>query len=211
MEALQGVATTIKVDIFSDFMCPYCYLGYASFLKALDKLDSKYSVDINYKYYKLHNEIPPNTTILQHYANKSNTSLEEVYKTEGKQIEALANRLGILIDFKVALLASTKDAHKLGILAKEQGLILEYYEYIFRSVFALGEDISQREFLLKVAKTLGIKNSCNAFKSEEYEKKLALSLESKSPISGIPTFFINNKKIVGVRDSNAFYNALIDR
>lgn len=205
---------TIEIEIVSDAVCPWCYLGIKRLEKAMSELAEKFQFILFWKPFQLHPDIP-----LQ--GLPGNSLLEEKY---GKQVagEMLTNmtRLGKTegIEFKfseIPLTPNTKEYHRLiryaGIFNKQDLLV----KSLFKAFFEMGENISNREILLKHAESVGLngEETSKFLNSSDFIEDIISEEEMyrNAGVRGVPAYILNRKYlIVGAQTSEYFKSAFLE-
>lgn len=204
----------MKIEIWSDIACPFCYIGKAHLEKALEKFQHKSQIEVIYRSYQLdpdyyHSE---NDTAFSILVNKKHMPIEQV-KGMAKHIENMASKVGITMDIEKSVPANTHDAHRLIHLAEQYGKEKELMTGLFKSHFTLGENIEKREVLEAIALEHGIEQSelNKFFESDIFADKVANDiLASRSVgVRGVPFFVIDRKySISGAQPIDNFVSAL---
>ncbi|WP_426351319.1 DsbA family oxidoreductase [Alloiococcus sp. CFN-8] len=187
----------MKVEIWTDFVCPYCYIGKRMFQEALKKFDHSEDVEVTYRSFELNHNAPKGRSLdpIGELAEKYNMSREEVAKRKQPIIDR-ANSVGL--DYKAENLTSnnTFDAHRLSQYAKTIDKMDKLTERIFKAQFIEGLDISNHEVLLYLAEEAGLNRSeakkileSDAFSNEVFEdQKKADSID----LDYVPFFLFND-------------------
>ncbi len=113
----------MKVEIWSDIVCPFCYIGKRKFEKALDAFDAKENVEIVWRSFQLDPDMKfvPGQSVHEYLGKRKGAAAKE-----GKQMNdsmaAIAKEVGLEYNFDKAIINNTLDAHRLLHLAKRQGI-----------------------------------------------------------------------------------------
>lgn len=204
----------MKVDIWSDIRCPFCYIGKRKFENALEKFPYKNEVEVNWHSFELDPSLETNPGInsIEHISQVKGISKEEGIEMHQHVIN-MANEVGLHFDFEKSVVANSFDAHRLIQLAKLQGKGNEVEEELFKAHFTDGKNIDDKEILLQIGVTIGLdeKNvrevlDSSAFADEvRNDERQAQSLG----IRGVPFFVLNNKYgISGAQSPDIFLDAL---
>lgn len=139
----------IKVEIWSDIACPYCYIGKRKFEKALEQFPHANDVEVIWHSYELNPDLPKEihseSGKSAHYNSSSN-----------KRMEALAAEVGLEYNLDKLVYANTSDALRLVKLAKEKGLATEAEEVLFKAYFTDGKNVSDRQVLIEAGTSIGL-------------------------------------------------------
>jgi predicted DsbA family dithiol-disulfide isomerase len=199
------MSNKIKIDIVSDIVCPWCYIGKKRLEEALEKLDAE--VEVNWKPYQLHPQLPAGGMEREAFMTmKFGNNGKDFFK----EISALAKSEGLEIDTdRIEHIPNTLKAHRLMWFASQQGKESELAQLLFISYFAKGEDPESDEILLKAAEKAGlnIDETAAFLQSDEGLEEVMEDedLYRNSGISGVPSFVINNKYLIqGAQPAKVF-------
>lgn len=204
----------MKVEIWSDVMCPFCYIGKNNFEKALEKLPFKDEIEVEWKSFQLDPMLNPHEikTTFDYFREKKGVP-EVQAKQMVEQVSQMGNTAGISFNFDKAIITNTFSAHKLLHLAKKYKKANEMEEALFIAHFIEGKNVGDINTLVDIAGSLGI-NTDEARKvltSEEFddEVKHDFSEAKDHGISGVPFFILNGKYAVsGAQPVDFFAGAL---
>lgn len=206
----------IKVEIWSDIACPYCYIGKRKFEKALEFFPHRESVEIVWHSYELSPKLTKGTT--------NGTWLEHIAKiTEGDEKSALdvaedlkekAREVGLEYNLEKVVLTNTSDALRLVALSEEKGLGGDTEEALFKAYFTDGKDVSDRNLLIEIGASVGLDKEIVAqmLDSDRFVKDLKADKnysENVLHLNFIPYYLINDKiKIEGSLEVEQYVQAL---
>lgn len=202
----------IKVDIVSDVVCPWCYIGKRRLERAIDTLKDKYDFELEYHPFELNPEIPLSGTDQQNFLTNKFGS-DDHYLQITNHVSTVALEEGLRFDFpKQKVLPNTRDAHRIIQFAKTEGKQSDVKEALMKAYFEEGVDLSKKENLLNIAKNAGLpeKKVQNLLSSEEGLQEVVQAERElrKSGITGVPFYIINNKYgISGAQSSATFIQA----
>ena len=142
----------MTVEIWSDVMCPFCYIGKRHFEKALEQFEGRADVSITWKSFQLNpNAVTdPNRSVNQYLADAKGISVEQA-KQMNDRVTAMAAEAGLQYDFDKAIVANSFDAHRLSHLAKREGKQDAMEERLFRAYFSEGLNTADHETLVRLA------------------------------------------------------------
>lgn len=205
----------IKVDIVSDVVCPWCYIGKRRLEKAIDALKDKYEFELEYHPFELNPEMPAEGTDQKAYLSKKFGG-EERYHQLTNHVTSIAADEGLHFNFeKQGISPNTREAHRIIQFAKQEGNQPAVKEAFMKAYFEEGVDLSKKENLITVAAQAGLSK-------EKVEKLLSTDdglLEvafaekelQESGITGVPFYIIDNKYgISGAQPSTSFIQAFED-
>lgn len=147
----------MKVEIWSDIACPYCYIGKRRFEMALEKFDGKENVEVIWRSF----ELDPNAELT--YQENKYELLAKKYDQPLKWAELACDdmakqgaEIGLNFDFDNNKPTNTFNAQRLIHLASESGKEQEVQNLLFESFFSKGELISKSDILLTIAANAGL-------------------------------------------------------
>jgi predicted DsbA family dithiol-disulfide isomerase len=188
----------MQVEIWSDVVCPWCYLGKKRFERALADFEHGDQVQVVYRSFELDPTAPQGVTTLtvERLAEKYGMSPSEADKAQ-RQMEERAAADGLT--FRMAGLRSgnTRDAHRLLQLAKEAGLQSELIERLQRAYFTDQESIFDHAELTRLATEAGLDRDDVAavLASDRYTDHVETDEQMAQALgaTGVPLFVIDRK------------------
>ena len=147
----------MKIEIWSDFVCPFCYIGNKHLEDALAEFDHADDVEIEFKSYQLDPTAKhlPGKTMEETLSELKGMPLEQV-KQMNKQVEKSAELVGLTFNNDTAKYTNTFDAHRLFHFAKEVGKGNELDERLKKAYFTDSLLISDFDTLTALADEVGI-------------------------------------------------------
>lgn len=204
----------MKIEIWSDFACPFCYIGKRRFENGLNKFEYKNNVEIIYRGFQLdfHAEKNSGKDIHAILSEKHGVTYAHA-KVLNAEVAKQAEEVGLNYQFDTIIPTNTFDAHRLANFARENGKMKEITERILKAYFIESLDIGSIDTLVKLGEEVGLNThatklvlSSNRFSKEVREAKYEAE---KLGISGVPFFIINNKyTISGAQSSELFLKTL---
>ena len=186
----------MKIEIWSDVMCPFCYLGKKHLETALGQ--NQEDVEIEWKSFQLNPQLagPPVST-LEYLSNAKGMPVEQISASFGPLKEAGKN-FGIELNFENAQIVNTRPAHRFIQWAKAQGKGDAAEEMLFYSHFTLGENVGDLHILNRISDELGLGDASEAQTNPLYDQAVDKDLLEASQIGvrGVPFFVFNNKYAV---------------
>tara|TARA_Y100001970_G_scaffold77358_1_gene98300 strand:+ start:732 stop:1382 length:651 start_codon:yes stop_codon:yes gene_type:complete len=203
---------TLKIDIVSDVVCPWCVIGFRNLKKAMHELQSELNFEISWKPYELHPEIP------QEGYDKKLYMQQKFGSSNGKSPYNEIIKIGESIDFvfnfsKTERIPNTFMAHRLLWKAEQYNLQTELSETLFKAYFTDGLNIGSKKILSELCESIGMnKEEIMSFlESGEGGQEIAdLEMEFiEKSIGAVPTYFINDKYIIqGGQEPETFVSFL---
>lgn len=203
----------IKIDIVSDVVCPWCYIGKRRIEKAIDQLNDKYEFEVSYLPFELNPTVPPAGLNQKEYLIKKFGS-ESKYNQITNHVTSVAAGEGLKFDFaSQAVAPNTRDAHRIIWLAKQTGNQLAVKEAFMKAYFEDGVDLSKPENLISIAVACGLSEArvTALLNSDEglQEVETMEQLNQQRGVSGVPFYIINDQHgISGAQPTDSFIQAL---
>lgn len=204
----------MKIEIWSDIMCPFCYIGKRKFEKALEQFTNKDKVEVIWHSYVLQPTVKyvPGRSIYEFLSDIKGISVEQAQEMNA-YVANIASQEGLTFDFDKVIVANSFDAHRLIHMATQYGLQDKAEEYLFSAHFTEGKNISDHETLVELGVKIGLDRQevIQNLSSGEYtnEVKRDLHEAQNMGIRGVPFFVINRKYgISGAQPSELFLQAL---
>jgi len=203
---------TLKIDIVSDVVCPWCVIGFRNLKKAMHELQTELNFEISWKPYELHPEIP------QEGYDKKLYMQQKFGSSSGRapynEITKIGESVGFEFNFsKTERIPNTFMAHRLLWKAEQCDLQTELSEALFEAYFTDGLNIGSKQILAQISESVGMekKEVINFLDSKEGGQEIAdleMNFIEKS-IGAVPTYFINEKYIIqGGQEPETFVSFL---
>ena len=203
---------TLKIDIVSDIVCPWCVIGFRNLKKAMEELKSELDFEISWKPYELHPEIPQEGYDKKLYMQQKFGSSGG--KSRYQQITKIGKSLNFNFNFsKTERIPNTFMAHRLLWKSEEYSLQTELSEALFSAYFTDGLDIGSKEILAQISESVGMnKDETLKFLDSKEGGQETADLEMnfiEKSIGAVPTYFINDKYIIqGGQEPETFISFL---
>ena len=206
----------MKITIWSDFVCPFCFIGQAHLDKALENFEYAEEVEIEYKSYLLTPDAKyvPGQDYYQAFAKMKDISIEEV-KTMFQRVIDMGQSSGVNINYDIAKFSSTSDAHRVFQYAKEVGKGTEFFKRFYAAHFSEGEVMSDRETIVRLSQEVGLDGTevGKVLDSGEYFEKVTQEISEARTVGvqGVPFFVFNNKYAVSGAQPVESFNQILDK
>jgi predicted DsbA family dithiol-disulfide isomerase len=209
-------SSKMKVEVWSDIMCPFCYIGKRNYEMALKQFEYSDRVEIEWHSFQLDPTIPKKNekkvNVYQYLAETKGMSYEYSKKLHEKLIQTAKNA-GLEYNFDKAVVANSFDAHKMIQLAKTKGLGDAAEERLFHAYFTEGRDFGDTDTIVSLGKDIGLQEEeiREALGSDEYSYKVEQDIQEANDIGvgGVPFFAFNRKyAISGAQPPEYFLQTL---
>lgn len=204
----------MKVEIWSDIMCPFCYIGKRKFESALDALSLNDSVEVVWHSFQLNPTLryDPSIDSYDYLARLKGQSREWAVKVHDNLAQT-AKSLGLEYNFEKAKITNSLDAHRVIQLAKSYNLTDELEERFFRAYFTDGELMSDHATLVRLAEEAGLPKEevVRVLESDQFADEVKNdALEVRRLGANAVPFFVMNRKyaVLGAQDPMVFQETL---
>lgn len=204
----------MKVEIWSDVMCPFCYIGKRRFEKALQNFEYADEVEIVWRSFQLNPDLEtnPDANINEYLAEAKGWSVEQA-RQMNKRVTDMAAEEGLEYNMEQAVVANSYDAHRLVQFAKDRGKATEMEEALFKAYFSEGENTADHATLINLSEHIGIDptEAKSILDDDKYANAVNhdLQLAQNINITGVPFFLFDRKFAVsGARETEVFLKAL---
>lgn len=211
-ENAAAANTPVKVDIWSDVQCPWCYIGKRRFEAAVET--SGVAVDIEYHSFELAPDTPVEYegTPTQYLSERKGLPVPQVEEMLTR-VTDIATGLGLDYDYEHIHQTNTVKAHELLHYAKAQGRQLEMKERLLDAYFVKTEHVGRIADLADIAASIGFDRDevVSVLESSEYLPAVKADMEvaTQYGIQGVPFFVIDGKYgVSGAQESETFANVL---
>ena len=149
----------MRIDVWSDFVCPFCYIGKTILDDALRELPEQEKVEVHYRSYQLDPDATydPEKSFTETFSELKQIPVEQV-KQMNAQIAARAKEVGLNYNFADMKYSNTFDSHRLLQYAKTEGKEEELTERLFYAYFTESRLLSDHETLLQLAEEVGLRS-----------------------------------------------------
>lgn len=204
----------MKINIWSDIRCPFCYIGKRKFEAALEKFPHKNEVEVIWRSFQLDPNLKTRTDIstYDYFAEIKGKSKEEAIQMH-QYVNDIARQVGLRFDFENAIVANSFNAHRLIQFARTKDLGDEAEELLFKAHFTEGKNIDDNAVLLEIGVALGLGEEAvkEVLESDAYAKEVQEDeLRARAiGVRGVPFFVFNDKVAVsGAQSPETFLETL---
>lgn len=205
---------TMTIEIWSDVVCPWCYIGKRRLETALEQFEHTADVAITFRSFELdpqapaHEELPLDQLLSRKYG----MSIEEA-RAANERITSLAADSGLEYHLEQVKRGNSFDAHRLIHLADQHGLQAAMKERLMRAYFTEGEAIAERSALMRLAGEVGLdtEEATQVLDSDRFAAEVRAEEQDARElgITGVPFFVIQRQwGISGAQPTEVFLKAL---
>jgi predicted DsbA family dithiol-disulfide isomerase len=188
-------AMALKIVMFSDYICPFCYVGF----ETMRRLKREFDFELEWRGFQIHPDWPAEGIPI----DKALETMNPVSRVAlWKRLSAMAEAVGFSMKAP-AVLTNSRAALAATEFARESGRDEALEERIYRAYFNEGVNIGDAETVARLAAEAGLDSGevADAIKSPKYEMRLknnSLAAHQRG-VSGVPTFFIGEFPLVGAQ------------
>ena len=197
----------MKIKVYADTICGWCFIGQTNLEKALEDFKDK-KIEVEHIPFQLNPDMPEDGILRSDYLNIKFGSKEFAAPMYASMTQK-AKEIGLSFNLeKINKTPNTVLSHLLILLAKEYGKENDIKKDIYTSYFISGEDIGDREVLIKIAE----KNNISKENFINYISKNSQIINSyqktakEKNISGVPFFEIENEYVSGAQSAEYLRN-----
>ncbi len=204
----------MKIELWSDFACPFCYIGKARFEKALEKFPHRDQVEVIYKAYQLDPNAPKvmTSSAAEAFAKGHGTSVETT-KEKFKMFTQTAKTVGLEYNYDIIQLTNSFDAHRIAKWARKYNQEPALTARFMKAYFTEGKNIADLDTLLELIKELGldVSEAKAVLESKEYADIVEAEIKEARQVGvrGVPFFVLDRKYgISGAQQEEYFTEVL---
>lgn len=214
MEATKIENEKVTIEIWSDVVCPFCFVGKRKIEQAIARLGVEQQVELSWHSFQLDPEFPLNKSMSTsaYLSERKGYPADQVTAMQ-QHLEVNGKNYGIDFQFNKALSFNTFDVHRLIQWSKTFNKSNELKEAFMLAFFTNGLDLSKQENIIAVVEKIGLdgKAAEQILSSQQYKTEVENDIKKAQAlgIRGVPFFLINAKEAIsGAQDDQVFENAL---
>jgi predicted DsbA family dithiol-disulfide isomerase len=192
----------LKVIVYSDYICPFCYIGF----HRIEKLKEKYDLDVEWEPFELHPETPK-----EGFKMEEITFPRDYLEMAMANVKRLADEDGLSLKYS-STLPNSRTALYISEYARKKGKFDEFHRLVFDAYWIEGKDIGDLSFLLDLAESVGMdKEEIKIYiQSDEPVNRMKKNMFElgRRGINGVPTFLIGNQFVIGAQPYEVFEQAI---
>jgi predicted DsbA family dithiol-disulfide isomerase len=204
----------MRVDVWSDLVCPWCYVGKRRFEKALEQFDHRADVQVVHRSFQLNPAAPRDRT------SERREMLMQKYRLSPAQVEEMDARMtqvaaaeGLEFHLEGTVTGNTFDAHQLVHLGRERGMQDPVVERLYRAYFTEQRSLFTPESLLGLAADAGLDRdeAADVLRSNRYAEAVAADVATARRLgaTGVPLFVMDDRYgISGAQAPEVFLDVL---
>lgn len=207
-------AQKMQVEVWSDVMCPFCYIGKRKFEAAIKQFPEGDNIEIVWKSFQLQPDLKtdPSKNTIQHLAESKGWSMDYTQQTVSHVVN-MAKQVGLTYNFDKAVVANSFDAHRVSHFAKLQGKGDAMEEQLFKAYFTDGKNTADHTVLTQLAVEIGLDETSvkEVLESNQFADDVKHDIYEASQIgvNGVPFFVFNRKHAVsGAQDTKVFLETM---
>ena len=198
----------MKIEVWSDIVCPWCYIGKRRLESALAGFD--HEVEVEWKSFQLDPTFPRGKAVPVYEALAEKFGGGDV-RAMTERVSELAAVEGLHYDYEHAVMVNTFDSHRLAHHAKSQGLGPEMHERLMRAQLIEGENLGEVDTLVRLAEELGVEGAGPVVTSDQYTSDVEADIREARLLgaNGVPFFVLDRKYgVSGAQPVEVFQQAL---
>ncbi|QQR95393.1 MAG: DsbA family oxidoreductase [Bacteroidota bacterium] len=204
------------IEIWSDIMCPFCYIGKRHYENALKQFAGKNNIELKWKSYLLDPETPLEfekpLNVYEYLAERKGISLAQSIKMH-EHVVAMAKQAGLDYQLDKLVIANMLKAHRVIQFAKKKGLADLIEENMFKAYFTEGKNLADDDVLVAIGIASGLTKEevITALTDDLYAYEVDQDIQEARAIglTGVPFFVFDRKyAISGAQPTEAFLNTL---
>ena len=206
----------MQVEVWSDIMCPFCYIGKRNYEKALADFEGKEDIELIWKSYQLDPTLPTegakDLDVYEYLSSRKGISKPQVEAMHA-QVTEMAKNAGLDYHLDKSIMANSFKAHRVVAFAKEKGLGDLAEERLFHATFITGKDFGDTDVLIQIGAEIGLsaEDVMEALTNDLYAYQVTADITEAREIgvTGVPFFVFDRKFAVsGAQPPQSFGQAL---
>ncbi|OJW15270.1 DsbA family oxidoreductase [Mucilaginibacter sp. 44-25] len=206
----------MKVEIWSDVMCPFCYIGKRRFEAALQQFPHKDKVEVEWKSFQLNPDMQtdPNISINQYLADVKGWTLDYA-RQMNNHVTQMAAAVGLTYNMDKAVVANSFKAHRFTHLAKKHGLGEAAEEALFKAYFTDSRNVDDDDTLIELGVSIGLDAETikTTLETDAFadEVRYDIAEAQQLGIRGVPFFVMDQKYGVSGAQANEVFSQTLDK
>lgn len=205
----------MKIEVWSDIMCPFCYIGKRNYEEAISKFKDARHIELVWKSFQLDPTVPTEKVEQSNYeylASRKGWSMKQCMEIH-ESVTKTAKKAGLTYNFDNAKVANSFNAHRIIQFAKTKGWGDQAEEQFFRAYFTDGKDLNDKNDLIAIGKLIGLTEAETetALTDETYANAVNADIREAGQlgVQGVPFFVMDRKYAVsGAQDPKVFLQTI---
>ncbi|MFB5763650.1 DsbA family oxidoreductase [Paenibacillus medicaginis] len=203
----------MRIDVWSDFGCPFCVIGKTKLEHALEKFVNRDQIEVVYRSFQLDPHAENRTLSLQQLALEKSMTVEQLKAKQAQVAEMIKNETGLSANYDPIVISNTFDAHRLVHFAAKSDKGTELTERIFHAYLSQSLNIADHNVLVSLGKEAGLNEQevADMLSSDAYKDAVRADIAAarELTISSLPAFVFNNEYLIlGAQSEEVFSNIL---
>ena len=204
----------MKIEIWSDVVCPWCYIGKRRLEAAMEEYEHSNEITIEWKSYQLDPEMQTDTSLsIYDYLSKRKGMPYAQAVEMGQNVSNVAKEAGLMFDLNNTIPVNTLQAHEVIHFSKEYQLQTETKERLLKAYFIEAKNLDDRTVLLGLAEEIGLNREklLTALEKNTFSDDVQqdIQLGKQFGLKGVPFFVFNRKYgVSGAQTKEAFLKTL---
>jgi len=215
MEPLVKKSEKMKIEVWTDIMCPYCYIGKIHYEQALQQFEHADEVELEWRAFQLNPDLPDkgNGYPVREYLVNSAGYSEESIDSMFANLKKLADDAGVPFNLPHSIAANTRDAHRLIKLAAKKGLDSAVVGKLGKAYFEEAKDYSDWDLLVSIGTEVGLEEEeiRRMLESDDYLYEIKQDMQEAANLGfdTVPTFLMDERQaIIGSEPVDLFVKVL---
>lgn len=206
----------MKIELWSDFACPFCYIGKKRFEQALEAFPHKDKVEVVLKAYQLDPNAPKVMTKspAETFAKGHRMSVEQA-KQRFDMFQTQAKTVGLTYNYDTIKMTNSFDAHRLAKWSNQFGKEYELTGRLMKAYFTDGLNIANVDTLAKLAGEVGLdeQEAKKVLKTDQYADQVRgeISEGRQIGVQGVPFFVLNRKYGISGAQPVEYFTQVLDK
>ncbi|GAA2389502.1 DsbA family oxidoreductase [Streptomyces glaucosporus] len=209
-----GTAGTVRIEVWSDVVCPWCYIGKRRLERALEEFEHAGEVEVAWRSFQLDPSFPRGVRqpVPEMLAKKTGSSPEQV-RAMNARVTELAAREGLVYDLEHSVMVNTVDAHRLTHLAGAHGLGDRAHERLLRAQLVEARTLDDPDTLVELGVEIGLDEdeTRGVVTGDAYAREVEADIREARAlgVTGVPFYVLNRAFAVsGAQPAETFLTGL---
>ncbi|MEU3306152.1 DsbA family oxidoreductase [Nocardiopsis sp. NPDC055551] len=206
----------MRIEVWSDIVCPWCYIGKRRLERALADFEHAEEVEILWRSFQLDPTFPQGVSepVYDSLAKKMNAPREQV-QAMTEQVQQVAAQEGLRYDFAGGVMVNTFDAHRLTHLAREHGLGDAAHERLMNAQLVQGRVLNDVDTLVELAGEIGLdtERARTVLEGDQYADQVRADIEEARRLgaTGVPFFVLDRALGISGAQPLEVFSAALDK